>query len=193
MPAELRSDDAFASGNVFSWARAVLLQLSRTNLAFAIEQRKRLGEPPLDGVPLVDQHADIQFLLIAANHLVTALNRCKKRVGLPQLSAPLKQAVTTLRDIYEHWETTQPALTRQLPVKGAVAKLLAAHPEATPFGLRWTRDEGMTIAGALHLPTLFGEVREIAEVSRTVYNDFMSAHHSEPEIVLIPPIDFILD
>ena len=53
-----------------------------------------------------DEAIDKTLLIVTANHLVTALNRCStSRLGVPKLPTDLRTAIEHLRDIYKHWES----------------------------------------------------------------------------------------
>jgi class 3 adenylate cyclase len=75
------SDDWKKIDDVLAWAYAILLQVER-----------------------VKQCWEERFLLVAANHLVTAVNRSPRRSGIPRLARDLEGDIENLRDIYEHWE-----------------------------------------------------------------------------------------
>jgi hypothetical protein len=59
-----------------------------------------------DGDLYRDEAIDKTLLIVTANHLVTALNRCSTSgLGVPKLPTDLRTAIEHLRDIYKHWES----------------------------------------------------------------------------------------
>ena len=109
-----------------------------------------------------DEAIDTTLLLVTANHLVTALNRCStSRLGVPKFPTDLRTAIERLRDIYEHSDSYYDAQQRGRSPSGKYKRLLQELPGANPWMLHWNYKTGLTLAGVLHLPTLASEVRSI--------------------------------
>jgi hypothetical protein len=100
-----------ALAEVPNWAQGTLRQIERVESNFAASQtdrRYRTGTSTQADADLYrDEAIDKTLLLVTANHLVTALNRCStSRLGVPKLPTDPRTAIERLRDIYEHWIAT---------------------------------------------------------------------------------------
>ena len=83
--------DGEALAEVLNWAHRTLRQIERVESNFAASQtdrRYRTGTSMQAGADLYrDEAIDKTLLLVTANHLVAALDRCSaSRLGVPKLS-----------------------------------------------------------------------------------------------------------
>jgi hypothetical protein len=99
--------DGEALVEVVNWPHGTLRQIEGVESNFAASQtyrRYRTGTSmQADGDLYRDEAIDTTLLLVTANYLVTALNRCStSRLGVPKFPTDLRTAIERLRDIYEH-------------------------------------------------------------------------------------------
>jgi hypothetical protein len=86
-----------------------------------------------DGDLYRDEAIDKTLLIVTANHLVTALNRCStSRLGVPKLPTDLRTAIERFRDIYEHCDSYYYAQQRGRSPSGEYKRLLQELPGANP-------------------------------------------------------------
>ena len=91
-----------ALAEVINWAHGILRQIERVESNFAASQtdrRHRTGTSMQADADLYrDEAINRTLLLITANHLATALNRCSaSRLGVPKRPTDLRIAIERLR------------------------------------------------------------------------------------------------
>ena len=134
-----------------------------------------------DGDLYRDEAIDKTLLIVTANHLVTALNRCStSRLGVPTTDCEPRSNVS--RDICEHWDSYYYAQQRGRSPSGKYKRLLQELPGANPWMLHWNYKTGLTLAGVLHLPTLASEVRSIGTAARRAHEQMLRGTVADDEL-----------
>lgn len=80
-------------------------------------------------------YTEAEFLLNAANHVLTALSRVPNG---PKLSAALTSKIKQLRNLHEHWDEQRSAFAhRDLPKRKSGKSFAEAFPDAAPWSYGW--------------------------------------------------------
>jgi hypothetical protein len=149
-----------AVSDVDHWRRTVRREIAHLEqvhlLGFRVTNRTEPGPISEEAAEaLSDSAATKQFIIIAAHHLMVAL----ESGGLPEslkavrLDPELVRAIETLRHLYEHWPEQrqgEPPETRN-----KTRRRYDALPGAgAPWSSAWNRQSGHTIGGVLKLEDL---------------------------------------
>ena len=150
------------------WSLTTLQQADRTQTAHAEYRAEynRGGDGGFDRQLVA--FSDAHLLVVAANNLVTALSRMKADMGVSSLSEGLTTVVTSLRDLFEHWEAGRPE--RQGPIGpkwgASLAKLQSEAPDGQPWAFIIDDGAGLVVAQALEVSDLRKEVERVLADAR---------------------------
>jgi hypothetical protein len=162
--------DGEALAEVINWAHGILRQIERVESNFAASQtdrRHRTGTSMQADADLYrDEAINRTLLLVTANHLATALNRCSaSRLGVPKRPTDLRIAIERLRRHIRALDSYCYAQQRGRSPSGKYRRSLQGLPGTNAWMPHWNYETRLTLAGVLHLPTLVSEVRSSARLS----------------------------
>jgi hypothetical protein len=110
---------------------------------------------------------EAEFLLNAANHVLTALSRVPEG---PTLSPGLTARVKQLRNLHEHWDEQRSAFAHpDLPKKKSGKSFAEAFPDARPWAYGWGAD-GHHIS-VLSLEELWAELDAVDQALRRLTDE----------------------
>jgi hypothetical protein len=147
------------------WARATLLEARRVRETWSTMHAGDVADLELlvrfRLETMLD--ADVHFLIIAANQLVTA-QRQKNSAALPSLSKPIRDAVEHLRNMKEH-PANRSGFTYSGRTTPRGARFLEVVPQGNPWmmsgNLRGGSPWSIQIANCLQISELESEVSAI--------------------------------
>lgn len=140
-------------GDVLHWLNGAQVQAQRFLVAWTrdhrLTARDRMTE---DGWRGGGYQFEAHLLLVALNHVVTALDRVPLAVCSERLSSDTRDAVTVLRDVLEHWEQHRGSFSNAGHAKVRAAKRYEElFPSSSPWTFRFGAADGVTIHGALNI------------------------------------------
>lgn len=159
-----------ALGDARHWVWATQRQIERFVAGMHAQALGILPPTPDEQRANSGSFADAQFLLNAANHAKKALDR----LGRVRLSEALVQAIATLRNVHEHWESERRTFEDATIAKQRSGKKFAErYPDAVPWQYGFGSD-GHHIS-VLRLEDLWDELDGIDRALSALFNDVMAA------------------
>ena len=150
-------DPLHRTDDVIVWARAVLVQVDRIEVAMS-------GPEPDDEYPtrFVESH----LLFVVADHFIKAVERRPKARGISELDPATRGALQQLRDLFEHWENTRRKI--RTDETKALTKVRVFAPEAWPWTIAVGPDGSVLVSNSIHLGDLRRKVTTILQQARSV-------------------------
>jgi hypothetical protein len=147
-------DDLQNIDDALHWINAAQVQIERFSTAFQISQassRSPLGPGAWRrGLYSAEAH----LLIVAMNHVSTALERIDDRLGVATLSEGVKTSTLLLRNILEHWDEQRDAFSNDSIPKVQSGKRYADRfPDSTPWSFSASGDSniGLRIGEAFNV------------------------------------------
>lgn len=151
------------------WVWATQMQIERFVAAYHSQTADSEGLPSTPEQRRSDSltFAEAEFLLNAANHVLTALGRLP---GAPKLNDDLAHKIRTLRNVHEHWDEQRAAFAHDDLPKERSGKCFANDfPESKPWSYGFGSD-GHSIS-VLSLEDLWTELDAIDQSLSKPSND----------------------
>ena len=169
-------DPYFKTGGIeraaLSWAVATRVQLDRWATYASLNLLGRLwgADTPLDGVALWQLQFEHHFAVLAADHMLMAIDRLDPPIPVEQ---SLSEGIADLRDMLEHWLDNMPVFNQhprpRQPAHRSGKRFAQNHPDRSPYNwLAW--DSG--VGPRLSTTVTANEVRALTyEVEARIVGD----------------------